>query len=91
MNFDKLYRPAALNSFQVVALVGLLMSAGAHAILYFGVRAVPAGFSWLYVCWAGFYVFGTLVNYFGKPAPPHHHHHDEDDHEHDPDEIFFRD
>ena len=91
MNFDKLYRPAALNSFQVVAVVGLLMSAGAHAILHFGVRAVPAGFSWLYVCWVGFYGFGTLVNYFSKPAPPHHHHDHEDGHEHDPDEIFFRD
>jgi len=91
MNFDKLYRPAALNSFQVVAVVGLLMAAGAHVVLRFGVGRVPTGFSWLYACWSAFYVFGTLRNYFGKPEPPHHHHHEEDDHEHDPDEIFFRD
>ena len=90
MNLDKFYRPAALNSFQVVALGGLLMSAGAHAVLQLGAWATPPGFGWLYVCWTAFYVFGTLRNYFGKPEPPHHHHHD-DDHEHDPDEIFFRD
>ena len=90
MNLETLYRPAALNSFQVVALVGLLMTAAAHAILHLGAAAVPTGFGWLYVCWSGFYAFGTLRNYFGKPAPPHHHHPD-DEHEHDPDEIFFRD
>ncbi len=74
MNFSKLYRPSALNSFQFIALTGLLMSAGAHLILhFFRSRAVPAGFDWLYVCWTGFYVVGTLINLFGKPDEGHHH------------------
>ena len=74
MDFSKLYRPSALNSFQFVALTGLLMSAGAHLILRYAVsRPLPHGFSWLYVCWTGFYVLGTLLNLFGKP-PGHHHH-----------------
>lgn len=75
MDLSKLYRPSALNSFQFIALTGLLMSAGAHLILRFVVKhPTPAGFSWLYVCWAGFYVVGTLINLFGKPDESHHHH-----------------
>ena len=75
MDFSKLYRPSALNSFQFIALTGLLMSAGAHLILHFFVSRMPAGFNWLYVCWMGLYLFGTLKNLFGKPDEPHHHHH----------------
>ncbi|MFD2717608.1 hypothetical protein ACFST9_02705 [Hymenobacter monticola] len=75
MDFSKLYRPSALNSFQFIALTGLLMSAGAHLILYFFVGHIPTGFNWLYVCWIGFYIFGTLINLFGKPGDGHHHHH----------------
>ncbi|MBF9140123.1 hypothetical protein [Hymenobacter properus] len=75
MDFSKLYRPSALNSFQFIALTGLLMSAGAHLILYFFVGRIPAGFNWLYVCWTVFYILGTLINYFGKPNDGHHHHH----------------
>ena len=75
MDFSKLYRPSALNSFQFIALTGLLMSAGAHIILYFFVGHTPTGFNWLYVCWLGLYSFGTVKNLFGKPDEPHHHHH----------------
>ncbi len=74
MDFSKLYRPSALNSFQFIALTGLLMSAGAHLILHFFVGHTPAGFNWLYVCWLGLYLFGTVKNLFGKPDEPHHHH-----------------
>jgi hypothetical protein len=74
VDFSKLYRPSALNSFQFIALTGLLMSAGAHLILYFFVGRIPAGFNWLYACWTVFYIFGTLINYFGKPNDGHHHH-----------------
>lgn len=73
MDYSKLYRPSALNSFQFIALTGLLMSAGAHLILHFFVARVPNGFSWLYVCWVGLYVIGTLINLFGKPDEGHHH------------------
>ncbi len=76
LNFEKLYRPSALNSFQFIALTGLIMSAGAHLLLhFFWPQSLPAGFVWLYVCWVAFYVFGTLRNYFGKPGEGHHHHH----------------
>ena len=73
MDFSKLYRPSALNSFQFIALTGLLMSAGAHLILHFFVGRTPIGFNWLYVCWLGLYLFGTLKHLFGKPNEPHHH------------------
>ena len=73
MDYSKLYRPSALNSFQFIALTGLLMSAGAHLILYFFVGHAPNGFNWLYVCWIGFYLIGTVINLFGKPDEPHHH------------------
>lgn len=76
MDFSKLYRPSALNSFQFVALTGLLMSAGAHLILYLFVGHTPPGFGWLYVCWAGLYALASLKNLLGKPEEPHHHHHD---------------
>ena len=74
MDYAKLYRPSALNSFQFIALTGLLMSASAHLILHFFVGYSPSGFNWLYVCWTGFYVVGTLINLFGKPNEGHHHH-----------------
>ncbi|UOQ68101.1 hypothetical protein [Hymenobacter volaticus] len=84
MDFNKLYRPSALNSFQFIAVTGLIMSGAAHLILHYFTHSTPAGFNWLYVCWLGLYVGGTLLNYFGRPdAPHHHHHHDDDDHDHD--------
>ena len=81
MDFSKLYRPSALNSFQFVALTGVLMSAAAHVLLAVFVGRVPPGFNWLYVCWAVFYAGGTVLNYFGRPSAGHHHHehHREDD------------
>ena len=75
MDFSKLYRPSALNSFQFIALTGLLMSAGAHLLLYVFVGRTPGGFAWLYVCWLGLYLVGTLKNLYGKPDEAHHHHH----------------
>jgi hypothetical protein len=73
VDFSKLYRPSALNSFQFIALTGLVMSAGAHLILLYAVaQPLPAGFHWLYVCWAALYVVGSLLNLFGKPDEHHH-------------------
>lgn len=74
MDFSKLYRPSALNSFQFVALTGVLMSAAAHVLLAVFVGRVPPGFGWLYVCWAVFYAGGTALNYLGRPSAGHHHH-----------------
>jgi hypothetical protein len=74
VDFEKLYRPAALNSFQFIAVTGLIMSGAAHIIIkYLVQRPLPAGFYWLYVCWTALYVLGTLINLFGKPNEGHHH------------------
>ncbi|MDO7875892.1 hypothetical protein Q5H93_14205 [Hymenobacter sp. ASUV-10] len=76
MDFEKLYRPSALNSYQFIAVTGLIMSGAAHLIIkYLVARPLPTGFGWLYVCWAGLYVVGSLLNLFGKPSSGHHHHH----------------
>ncbi|GAA3927008.1 hypothetical protein [Hymenobacter algoricola] len=74
MDFSKLYKPSALNSYQFIALTGLIMSAGAHLVLHFFVHRLPEGFRWLYVCWAALYVLASLKNLFGKPDEGHHHH-----------------
>ena len=74
MDFSKLYRPSALNSFQFIALTGLIMSGAAHLIIkYLVANPLPNGFSWLYVCWTALYVVGSLINLFGKPDQHHHH------------------
>ncbi|WP_324670846.1 hypothetical protein [Hymenobacter sp. GOD-10R] len=75
MDFSKLYRPSALNSYQFIAVTGLIMSAAAHLILHFFVHHQVPGFNWLYVCWTGLYIIGSLMNLFGKPSDGHHHHH----------------
>lgn len=76
MDFAKLYRPTLFNSWQFIAFTGLIMSAGAQLLIrYLVQRPLPAGYGWLYVCWAALFVVGALVNLFGKPAEPGHHHH----------------
>jgi hypothetical protein len=76
MDFAKLYRPTHFNSWQFIAFTGLIMSGGAELLIRYLVRRpLPAGYGWLYVCWAALFVVGALVNVFGKPAEPGHHHH----------------
>ncbi|GAA3997639.1 hypothetical protein GCM10022408_05460 [Hymenobacter fastidiosus] len=74
MDFSKLYKPSALNSYQFIAGTGLIMSAGAHLILHFLVNRTLPGFNWLYVCWVALYAVASLMNLFGKPDEGHHHH-----------------
>ncbi|WP_400191191.1 hypothetical protein [Hymenobacter sp. B81] len=71
----KLYHPAALNSWQTIAVTGLIMSAAAHVVLLLLQYPRPEGFNWLYACWSALYVAGSLANLFGKPDDDHHHHH----------------
>ncbi|GAB2782342.1 hypothetical protein HNQ93_002155 [Hymenobacter luteus] len=75
MDFSKLYRPSALNSFQYIAVVGAIMSGAAQLIIRALGQAQPEGYNWLYLCWLGLYIFGSVLNLFGKPHDPHHHHH----------------
>ncbi|ALD21093.1 hypothetical protein [Hymenobacter sp. DG25A] len=74
MDFSKLYRPSALNSYQFIAVTGLIMTLAAHLILHFFVHRTLEGFNWLYICWLVLYVAGSLLNLFGKPDSGHHHH-----------------
>jgi hypothetical protein len=74
VDFSKLYQPSALNSFQFIALTGVIMSGAAHLIIRYALaHPLPAGFPWLYVCWAALYIVGSLINLFGKPSEHHHH------------------
>jgi hypothetical protein len=76
MELAKLYRPTRFNSWQFIAFTGILMSAGAQVLIrYVFSRPLPAGYGWLYVCWAALFVGGALVNLFGKERPAGHHHH----------------
>ncbi|MBT9395144.1 hypothetical protein KLP40_18395 [Hymenobacter sp. NST-14] len=75
MDFSKLYHPSALNSFQYIAIVGAIMSGAAQLIIGWLGHARPEGYLYLYLCWLGLYVFGSLLNLFGKPSDGHHHHH----------------
>ncbi|WP_303311301.1 hypothetical protein [Hymenobacter sp. BT730] len=74
MDFSKLYRPSALNSYQFIAVTGLIMTLAAHLILHFFAQRTLQGFNWLYICWLVLYVAGSLFNLFGKPDSGHHHH-----------------
>ncbi|NVO32842.1 MULTISPECIES: hypothetical protein [Hymenobacter] len=75
MDFSKLYHPSALNSFQYIAVVGAIMSGGAQLIIHLLDYPRPEGYLYLYWCWLGLYIFGSLLNLFGKPPEGHHHHH----------------
>jgi hypothetical protein len=75
MDFGKLYRPTLFNSWQFIAFTGLIMSGGAELLMRLIQYPRPAGYGWLYVCWAALFVGGALVNLFGKPSPHGHHHH----------------
>ncbi|OWP61635.1 hypothetical protein CDA63_18465 [Hymenobacter amundsenii] len=75
MDFNKLYHPSALNSFQYIAIVGAIMSGAAQLIISWLGQPRPEGYHYLYFCWLGLYVVGTLLNLFGKPNDGHHHHH----------------
>lgn len=75
MDFSKLYRLNALNSFQYIALVGVVMSAGAQLVIRLLQQPQPNGYNYLYLCWLVLYVLGSLLNLFGKPDDHHHHHH----------------
>ncbi|WP_245590652.1 hypothetical protein [Adhaeribacter aquaticus] len=63
-----------MNSYQFVAVVGIIMSVGANLILWF--RDTPVQNFWaLYVCWSILFVIGAIINYNSKPDDGHHHHH----------------
>lgn len=74
MDLSKLYNFKHMNSYQFIAVVGLIMSVGAHFILWFQKTEIN-DFWALYICWATLYIAGSVINYRSKPDEGHHHHH----------------
>ena len=70
----KLWHPSHLNVWQYLALVGLVMTAAAHALLLLTQRTVP-GFGYLYLVWSTVFALGAIRNVTHEPGPDDHHHH----------------
>lgn len=73
MKLSKIYDPREMNSYQFVAATGLVMTLVANIILLFLSKTVD-NFNVLYLCWAAFFILGTVANYSSKPEDHHHHH-----------------
>ena len=74
MDLRKIYSPRHMNTFQVIAVTGLIMTALAQLVLMLIGKVIP-NFELLYPCWLVLYVFGLLRNIYVKPHDDHHHHH----------------
>jgi hypothetical protein len=74
MKLSKIYNFKEMNSYQYIAVVGLVMSLGANIFLLIGDKDVD-NFWALYVCWALFFIVGSIINLNSKPGQDHHHHH----------------
>ena len=66
IEWEKLYQLRHMHSFQVIALIGLLMSAAAHVIMLAIDREVPS-FGLIYPTWALIFLFGFLLNLRSHP------------------------
>lgn len=73
MDLRKIYSPRHMNTFQVIAVTGLIMTGLAQLILMFIGKIIP-NFEMLYPCWLVLYVFGLFRNLYAKPHDDHHHH-----------------
>ena len=73
MDLRKFYNVREMNSFQVIALTGLIMTGLAQLALQLVEKEIP-GFERLYICWLVLFIFGLLRNLFVKPHDDHHHH-----------------
>ncbi len=62
-----------MHSFQVIALVGLIMSVAAHAIMLLMEKQVPS-FGYIYPSWSAIFLVGYLLNISGKDSGADHHH-----------------
>ena len=74
MRSGKFYNPREMNSFQVIAVTGLIMTGLAHLVLLVVNKEIPS-FELLYACWLALYVIGLLRNLYAKPHDDHDHHH----------------
>ncbi|QMU28814.1 hypothetical protein [Adhaeribacter radiodurans] len=74
MKASKLYNFREMNSYQFIAVVGLIMTFAAHIILLLTDKHI-ASYNALYVCWVGVFIVGAIINYNTKPDDHHGHHH----------------
>jgi len=74
MKASKLYNFKEMNSYQFIAVVGLIMTLVAHAILLFTDKHISS-FNALYACWVGVFIIGAVINFNTKPGNDHGHHH----------------
>ncbi|ALI99952.1 hypothetical protein DC20_14445 [Rufibacter tibetensis] len=74
MEWFKIYNPKAMNSFQFIAVTGIIMSALAHLLLHLWGKEI-ASFNYLYLCWSVLFVFGSIQNLRHNPEEDDHHHH----------------
>ncbi len=62
-----------MNAWQFLALVGVVMTAAAHLLLWASHRELPH-FAYLYPIWATLFGLGTLRNLTAPPDDDTHHH-----------------
>ncbi|MBA9078605.1 MULTISPECIES: hypothetical protein [Rufibacter] len=74
MEWSKIFNPKEMNSFQFIALTGVIMSALAQLFLHLWGKEVES-FHYLYLCWGTLFLFGTIQNLRHNPEDDHHHHH----------------
>ena len=74
MKLSKIYSFREMNSYQYIAVVGLIMTFAAHIILLFLDKDIKSFWA-LYACWSALFVIGSIVNINSKPDEGHHHHH----------------
>lgn len=72
--FSKIYNFKEMNSYQYIAVVGMVMSLGANIFLLIADKDVQHFWA-LYVCWGLFFLVGSIINLNSKPDEDHHHHH----------------
>jgi len=74
MKLSKIYSFKEMNSYQYIAVVGLVMTFAANLILLYLQKDIQTFWA-LYACWSALFVVGSIVNFNSNPEEGHHHHH----------------
>lgn len=74
MKKSKLYNFREMNSYQFIAVVGIIMTLAAHLILFLTGKHIASYWA-LYACWLVVFIIGAIINFNTNPEDHHHHHH----------------
>jgi hypothetical protein len=74
MKLSKIYNFKEMNSYQYIAVVGIVMSLGANIFLLISQKDIQHFWA-LYICWTLLFIIGSIINLNSKPGEGHHHHH----------------